>query len=256
MKSRLTWNAVLLLLLFAHGIMGAAAVVQADPPQAPRKNSAIEPPLRVDGVWGERHQAINDLVQKGNVDLMFLGDSIMNGWNFAGKDVWQHYYAGRKAVRAGIGGDQTQHVLWRLKNGHLAGISPKLVVLMIGTNNSGHNTSEETAAGVAAIVDYLQEKSPSTHILLLGIFPRGTPDDRFRRVNEGVNAIIAKLGEREGVTYKDIGHLFLDAEGRLPREMSNDQLHLTPLGYAKWAEAIEPEVSRILNDTPIPPAKR
>ncbi len=116
---------------------------------------------------------MNERIKKGNVDLLMIGDSITHGWEGAGKDVWKKYYEKRNAVNLGIGGDQTQHVLWRLEHGNIDGIRPKLAVLMIGTNNAGCGNPREIAAGVQAIVEKLRTKLPQTKVLVLAIFPRG-----------------------------------------------------------------------------------
>ena len=108
--------------------------------QEGKPNDAVVPVPR-DGNWMKRHDSFNERVKKGNVDLIFIGDSITQGWEGAGKKVWEEFYGKRNAVNLGIGGDRTQHVLWRLENGNIEGIQPKLAVLMIGTNNSGSNNS-------------------------------------------------------------------------------------------------------------------
>ena len=138
-------------------------------------NPATTPAPRNDAWWQQRHESMNARVKKGNVDLIFIGDSITHGWEGGGKDVWQQFYGNRNAVNLGIGGDQTCHVLWRLDHGNIDGISPKLAVIMIGTNNAGNaaQSAEQIAAGVKAIVDKLRTKLPQTKILLLAIFPRG-----------------------------------------------------------------------------------
>ena len=143
----------------------------------------------------QRHHSMNERVKEGNVDLVFVGDSITQGWEGSGRKVWEKYYGKRNAVNLGIGGDRTQHVIWRLDNGNLEGITPKAAVIMIGTNNSGTNSPEEIADGVTAIVRQLQEKTPETEILLLATFPRGAePSDKKRQVNEKSNAIVAVNG--------------------------------------------------------------
>ena len=101
-----------------------------------QENDAIKPVPR-DANWMKRHDSFNARIKQGNVDLLFIGDSITQGWEGAGKAAWSEKYGKRNAVNLGIGGDRTQHVLWRLDNGNIDGIKPKLAVLMIGTNNSG-----------------------------------------------------------------------------------------------------------------------
>jgi beta-glucosidase len=140
-------------------------------------------------------------------------------------------------------------VLWRLDHGNIDGISPKVAVVMIGTNNSGANTSEEIADGVTAIAEKLRAKLPETKVLLLGIFPRG-PDtnDPRRKVNEGANERIAKLADDKMVYYLDIGPVFLNEDGTLSREVMPDLLHLNEPSYRRWAEAIEPKLAELLGE--------
>ena len=212
--------------------------------EAPPVASATIPAPRP-GVWIKQHEAFLERAKKGPVDLLFLGDSITAGWRNA-PSVWSRYYAPRQAANFGIGGDRTQHILWRLENGEVDAIHPKVVVLMIGTNNTGSNTEAEVAEGVKAIVERLRSKLPDTKILLLGIFPRGsnrdkttpniTPDPRIARIN----ARIAALDDQKMVKYLDIGVNFLDEAGRVSRTTMPDFLHLTPNAYQTWADAIEP----------------
>ena len=137
--------------------------------------SAVTPISRPIATWRQRYAGMNSRVEQGNVDLIFIGDSITHAWDDSGMGVWYKFYGKRNAVNLGISGDQTQHVLWRLDHGNIDGISPKLAVLMIGTNNAGnaHNTAEESAAGVKAVVEKLRAKLPQTKVLVLAIFPRG-----------------------------------------------------------------------------------
>src|SRR5579864_2352864 len=109
--------------------------------------SPTEPAPR-DGSWLKMHEQFLERAKMGNIDLLFLGDSITQGWNGGGKAVWNRFYGLRNTANFGIGGDRTQHVLWRLENGEVDGIHPKLVVLMIGTNNLDSNAPDEIAAGV------------------------------------------------------------------------------------------------------------
>jgi len=204
---------------------------------------------------GARHQLINDRAKAGDVDLLFIGDSITQGWEGAGKDVWAKFYGNRKAMNAGIGGDRTQHVLWRLENGNIEGIKPKAAVIMIGTNNSGSNTSEQIADGVKAIVAKLRKELPEMKILVLGIFPRGADKSDVRRqVNEGANQLIQAVADGGMVQYLDIGNEFLEEDGTLSKDIMPDLLHLSPTGYEIWAEAIDAKVAEMLGETQVVPA--
>ena len=134
--------------------------------EANELHSAVKPVPRSGG-WMKRHESFNKRVDEGKVDLILIGDSITHGWEGKGKSVWEKFYGKRNAVNLGIGGDRTQHVMWRLDNGNVKGISPKVAVVMIGTNNSGNNSPEEIADGLAAITKQLRAKLPETKVLLL-----------------------------------------------------------------------------------------
>ena len=144
---------------------------------------------------------------EGNIDLIFIGDSITHAWENAGKAVWAKHFAKRNAVNLGISGDRTQHVLWRMDNGNVKNISPKVAVVMIGTNNSGEgrNTAEEMIDGVTAVVDKLHAKLPKTKVLLLDIFPRGQRINAQRGKILQVNQVLSRLDKRPNVTFLRIG---------------------------------------------------
>jgi lysophospholipase L1-like esterase len=217
--------------------------------RAPKpQTSTTTPVARSDAWWMKRQEQINANVGKGDAQLLLIGDSITQGWEGNGaREVWQKYYGNRHAVNLGIGGDQTQHVLWRLEHGNIDGIHPKLAVLMIGTNNSGSNTPEQIAAGVGAIVEKLRSGLPTTKVLVLAIFPRGpNPENRLRKVNEATNERIAKLADNQNVFYLDIGKKFLKEDGTLTKDIMPDLLHLSPQGYEIWASSIEPTVARLM----------
>ncbi|MBC7817449.1 MAG: GDSL family lipase [Planctomycetaceae bacterium] len=239
-RSLVPWFAVTTLIALAS----AAAISVAQD----KASDAVTPVPR-DGNWMKRHESFNERVKKGNVDLLLIGDSITQGWETAGKAVWEKYYTPRNAVNLGIGGDRTQHVLWRLDNGNIEGLSPKAAVLMIGTNNSGMNSSVQIAEGVEAIVKKLRAKLPKTKILVLAIFPRGaTIDDARRKVNIGANRSIAKLADGEMVHFLDIGDKFLNDDGTLSKEVMPDLLHLNEKSYTTWAAAIEPKLKELMGE--------
>lgn len=218
--------------------------------QADDKLPSTVKPVPRTGRHMQRHQKINERVKQGNVDLIFVGDSITQSWEGAGKDVWAKHYAGRNAANLGIGGDKTQHVLWRLDNGNVEGIAPKAAVLMIGTNNSNgtDNTAEEIGAGITAIVHKLRKKLPQTKVLILGIFPRGAKPSPQREKNAKASEIASKLADDKMVFYLDIGPQFLTDDGTLTKEIMPDLLHLSPQGYQIWAEAIEPSVAKLMGE--------
>src|SRR5439155_4166309 len=121
-----------------------------------------------------------EIAKRGGVEVLFLGDSITDAWGgeghgrgATGSKIFEEEFVPLKTANFGIGGDRTEHVLWRLQHGELKGIQPNVVMLMIGTNNTGSNSAEEIAAGITAIVKEIHQRSPTTKILLLGVFPRG-----------------------------------------------------------------------------------
>lgn len=196
-----------------------------------------------------RHKQFLAIAAKGGVDVLFLGDSITQGWEGEGRKAWKEHFAPLKAANFGIGGDRTGHVLWRITEGEeLKGITPKVAVLMIGTNNSGGDKAEHIAEGIKLIVKTIQEKSPSTKVLLLGIFPRAKEADaKIRAKLARINKTIAKLDDDgKTVKYLDIGAKFLEPDGSLSAEIMPDYLHLSPRGYEIWAKAITPTLREML----------
>ena len=204
-------------------------------------------PVPREGGWKTRHELINSRAKEGNKDVIFLGDSITQGWEGAGKEAWAKFFDPLKPMNAGIGGDRTEHVLWRIENGNLDGVDPKVAVIMIGTNNSGSNSADDIAAGVKAIVAKLREKEPQMKILLLAIFPRGAnSDDARRKVCEAATAKFKDAADGKMVHYLDIGPKFLGADGSLSKEIMPDLLHLSPAGYTIWAENVTPKIKELL----------
>ena len=203
-----------------------------------------------------RHEGfLKDLKEKdGKVDLLLVGDSITDGFRRGGKAVVDEWAKGYSVYNIGISGDRTQHVIWRLDNGEVAGISPKVAMLMIGTNNLGGNTDDEIAAGVTKIVKQLNEKLPKTKVLLLGVFPRnqdkkseiGKAEDPIRARIKHINEAIAKLDDGgKTVKYLDIGDKFLDKEGGLHKDIMPDFLHPNAAGYEIWSTAVTPAIKEL-----------
>lgn len=181
-------------------------------------------------------------------EILFVGDSITEGWETTGREVWDRTYAPRKALDLGVSGDQTQHVLWRIAQGEMDPFHPKAVVLMIGTNNTGSGLSPEaTADGVTLVVRRLVAKFPEARILLLAVFPRGEkPGDPMRVANARVNAILSGIADGSRVRFLDLGPAFLSPDGTVSREVMPDALHLSPRGYQIWADAMEPALAAAL----------
>ncbi|MCA9062059.1 MAG: DUF4976 domain-containing protein, partial [Planctomycetaceae bacterium] len=212
-------------------------------------NSAVIPATRGDEPgWRARDAQLSANAKESHAELAFIGDSITQGWEGAGKNVWQQFYGDGKAINLGIGGDRTEHVIWRLTHGNLANLKPRVAVLMIGTNNTGHMLQEpqEVAAGVERILEILEEKSPRTKVLLLGIFPRGQHALDVKRANNiAINQLIQRFADNDRVHYADIGQVFLDEDGSLSKTIMPDFLHLSEEGYQRWAQAIEPKLKEL-----------
>ena len=240
------WSLTALLAVGLLSLTTSRAIAEKD--DAPANTAAK--PAQKDANWVKRHEGFVEEAKKGGVDLVFIGDSITDGWRGGGKDVWAKYYAPRHALNLGIGGDRTQHVLWRLQNGELDGIKPKLAVIMIGTNNSNgmDNTAEEIADGIKAIISTLKEKTPDTKILLLAIFPRGEKPNQQREKNAKASELAAKVADDKTVFYLDIGAKFLGEDGVMSKDVMKDFLHPGASGYQTWADAIEPKVKELLGE--------
>jgi lysophospholipase L1-like esterase len=202
--------------------------------------------------WLKRHEGFCAEAKQGGIEVLFLGDSITDAWRSgAPRKLWDERFAPLKAANFGISGDRTQHVLWRIQNGELEGLSPKVVCLMIGTNNIGQKNPEPAAsavAGVKAIVSEIHRRSPSTKVLLQAVFPRGEkPDHPHRAVIQELNAGIAGLDDGgKTVTFVDFGAKFLQPDGSLSKEIMPDFLHLSPKGYQIWADAIQETLAGLL----------
>jgi beta-glucosidase len=242
---------------------GCLEIQKTDPyGLADKTHSAVTPADRADEDWWmPRHEQVLQRVAQGNVDLIMVGDSITHGWENAGKEMWDHYYAPRNAVNMGFSGDRTQHVLWRFDHGEIDGISPKLAVLMIGTNNSNRqdNTPEEIADGIKAICAEMRAKLPETKILILAIFPRGDAQQRKAKKqdaafndqwakNNKASELASEIADNKMIFYLDINDVFLDENGVLTREIMPDLLHPEEKGYKIWAEAMEPTVKKLMGE--------
>jgi lysophospholipase L1-like esterase len=204
----------------------------------------------------QMHQQFLARGKAGPIGTLFLGDSITEGWMLTGEKkgraVWDKTYAPMQPPPAnfGIGGDRTEHVLWRIDHGELDGIHPKVVVLMIGTNNSG-DTAPHITRGVEKVIAEVHGKLPESKLLLLAIFPRGfDPADpkvaALRAKLKAVNVELAKLDDGKQTRYLDIGDKFLADGGVLPKDVMPDSLHPNAKGYQIWADAMQPLLDEML----------
>ena len=247
--------AVWLPLAFAQTPAPAATAA----PAAQKVDASAALPKTGNAHFFELHEKFLARAKAGPIGVLFLGDSITEGWGKA-PHVWEHYYGKMDPANFGISGDQTQHVIWRVANGELDGIHPKVVVLMIGTNNAGSHTGEEIAAADKKIVEMIRAKVPETKVLLLAIFPRDArrnPEgliteaaiaDAAKRMTaiDRANALLAKLDDGVNIRFLDLGDQFLGRDGRIPWQIMPDQLHPTAAGYQLWAEAMQPLLTEMM----------
>jgi beta-glucosidase len=189
----------------------------------------------------ERHAQFLERSKQGDIDLVLLGDSITDRWPRVGEWSWLKL-APYKPANFGIEGDCTEDLLWRLEHGELDAISPKVVVVLIGSNNVFYfadETPEWTARGIEKIIAVIQKRSPASRVLLLGIFPRDEKDSRVRRTITAVNREIQRLDDGARVRFVDIGAQFLDSDGNIPANIMPDKVHLNAKGYAIWYRSLE-----------------
>jgi N-acetylglucosamine-6-sulfatase len=246
------------MLLALWALIGAAMAQTTVPTTVPTTQpwqSATEPALKSSGEM-KMHEQFLELGKKGDIDLLFVGDSITDFWRRPdrGLAVWNEYFAPLKAANFGISGDRTQHVLWRIQNGELDGFQAKVIVLLLGTNNlssppkSIRNTNEETIAGLKLVVAGIRRHQPGAKLLILGIFPRGKEaDNPYRQDIKVVNGELAKMDDGKSIFYLDIGDHFLLPDGSLNTDLFIDgNLHPNAAGYEVWAKAIIGKVKGLL----------
>lgn len=239
-------------------------------------NNAIVPTPKLEADfydWYARHDEKCRLVaERQDYGVVFIGDSITHLFEAdeqggaRGGRIWRQELAPYRPLNLGFGWDRTQNVLWRLAHGEFAGLRPRAVVLLIGTNNltgtanARTSTPAEVVAGTAAICDWLHAASPDTTIILLAVLPRSSPADplreAIRQVNAGVEEWLAARTAGQGagagkegavgvIRHLDIGAHFVDAEGRIPAALMNDGVHPTEAGYRIWADAVLSEFATL-----------
>jgi beta-glucosidase len=254
-------HAALLGLLLAGCTTQKLTCAQVADQLAVSTNTAIQPTPRASvDWWMPRHEAVVQQAQKGNAGVIFIGDSITHGWEKQSA-LWESSFGRWNPINAGFSGDRTQHVLWRLDNGEIDGIQPRVAVLMIGTNNSNGDeyTAEQIAEGVEAIVCRLRTKLPQTKVLILSIFPRGTKEQRDDKTgnasfnpqwakNDLASKLVSQMADGKWIYYLDINKAFLDESGVLTRDVMPDLLHPNEKGYQIWADVVLPTLEKLMAD--------
>ena len=258
---------LVLALAAATGSAAALSVAAAAPTTAPAAAPATRPTTRrapvptdrpamkydrkgqPDAYFMGKHDAFLARGKAGPIGVLFLGDSITDFWTRA-PQTWKEHYGAMQPANFGVSGDRTEHVLWRIDHGELDGIHPKVVVLLIGTNNSGDTVAHVTA-GTDKVVSEIRHKLPDAKLLLLAIFPRGaTPTAAgvaaTRAKLTKVNQSLAKLDDGTRIRYLDIGDKFLAPDGSIPKDVMSDGLHPTPKGYQIWTDAMQPLLDEMM----------
>jgi lysophospholipase L1-like esterase len=247
---------LLLVAAFASSVLFNISAQNGTPAAAPetRQNPAIIPVPRTGPITNRQTLVLKRAKQApGNYDIEFIGDSITQGWEGAGKNVWNELGQKYKIINMGVSGDRTEHVLWRFEQGQLDGIHAKVAVVMIGTNNSNKNkdgteqyTDTDILEGVTAIVEQIRQRQPDTKILLLGIFPRGKTFNPQRGRLLEINQALARLDDGRHIFYLDFGSQFIENNGDISPGMMKDALHPGEKGYRIWAAAMEPKLKELL----------
>lgn len=241
----------LVLRLLSGGALFAAATTCSLP-----ANTAVTPEARD----GRFHQRYVERARQGGIDVLFIGDSITQYWTDAdpgrgGLEVWRREFAPLRAANFGVNGERTQHILWRLQNGEGEGYSPKAVVLLVGTNNTGkerggsgpRNTVAEIVEGVTTIVDELRARFPDAGILVLGLLPRWPAGSAYRAQIDEVNVALGRrLEGRLRVRFLQCGERFLRPDGEVNEALMPDKIHPNPAGYEILAEAIRAPLHEML----------
>lgn len=249
----LGWVAITLVLTLAP-VTSVPAAELCDLPMRQVMPKDAQPKFLEDPYWRTRVDQLNrELIaaRSRKIRLIILGDSIVEAWYPV---VFQLFYGHRATLNLGVGGDNTQGLLWRLAQIPLSTWRPRLVVLLIGANNLWiGKPAEDVALGIAEVVKQIRQRSPESRILLIGLLPRGPdPSDQLRQMQERVNMLITRCADGNAIFYTNPGALLLDAQGRLSDQIAHDYLHPSWVGYGILSAALEPSIRRLLDSDRIP----
>ncbi len=196
--------------------------------------------------WAKRHDEVCEAMKSQQPEVIFIGDSITHF--MINTPVWKARFEKYRAVNLGYGWDRTENVIWRLQHGELEDASPKVAVVLIGTNNLDKNTDGEIAAAIGVVCWEIHKHLPKTKILLQGIFPRGPKPDQKRERIKKINKLIEAYDGQNGIVFYDFGDKFLEPDETISKEVMSDYLHPTAKGYEIWADAIEPGLKEMIGD--------
>jgi lysophospholipase L1-like esterase len=233
----------------------APAPAQTPAPVAPAGSEAVVLPAcmvpvpRPDGAGGRQDEVLRRVREaKAPMRVVFLGDSITQGWEEAGTVAWARDFEPMGALQIGVGGDRTEHVLWRLEKAPLTALDPEVIVLMIGTNNAstGRDSGELIVRAVRAVVDTLLQQCPRAHVIVLDMPPRGQRMNPLRGLVLQVNQALSQVPWNQRVSFLRVSDEFVRGDGSLDEAAMPDFLHFSPAGYERWARSIRPAVSSAL----------
>ncbi|MCR9247723.1 MAG: GDSL-type esterase/lipase family protein [bacterium] len=227
------------------------ALANEPAPKFERVAGTVHPTRRLAKWWVDRVAANARKAKQGGYEVVFVGDSITQGWGGPGRKVWAELFEPRRAINLGLSGDRTQNVLWRLDSGLTDSLAKdaRVAVVMIGTNNATHGecSPAEIAKGVEAVVDRLLTGLPNAKVLLLAIFPRGPRNGAPAKRCVASNELLAeRYAATDRVVYRDIGESFVKRGETIDKKIMPDRLHLSPAGYRLWGEAIVGEIDALL----------
>ncbi len=214
-------------------------------------NPATTPvPRTEEGILARQDEVLKRAKEALPTKVVFLGDSITQGWEGTGQAEWDATFAPLGALNLGVSGDRTEHVLWRLQQAPLGRLEPKCVVLLIGTNNLGHGSSTglQTLEGVQHVVATIHAQAPSATILVHEIFPRGETFNPMRGEIAQINQVLRSQARRPDAPYRTLatGDQWVRADGTIASEIMPDFLHLSAKGYEQWAADLAPAVQAAL----------
>ena len=247
-------NKIILGLLGIILLSGCASRDNNSTPEITKNPAALA--IKGEGEWWiERHQTILSRLTK-DPELILIGNSIFQSLDDENRqEVWEKYLDQYRTVNMGISGDRTENVIWRLQNGSLENINPKVAVILIGTNNTDGNhypnisTPEELAGGIWKICEIVEEKLPDTKILIMGILPYGYKPSHRDNINKATNSLSSNFPEKNPIIhYTDIGHVYLDTGGKVRKELMPDYLHPNSEGHLLMFEALEDEIARLMEE--------
>lgn len=207
---------------------------------------AIPDDLHGDNRWMDMHQRFVADAREQEPDVVWVGDSIIQ--NLVNSGIWERSFCQMHSLNFGIGGDRTEHLLWRLQNGELEGLAPKVVVLHIGTNNHG-DSAEEVAEGIKAICNLIRDKQPQAYLVVTSLLPRGHKPNPLRDRNAKVNSLISdnlRGNSRAQLVNLDAG--FVQADGTISHHDLYDYLHLTQKGYDRAFEPVTELLLQLLGE--------